>query len=117
MSSPTGNGTSLLPHHRAGAVMVPPAAIALWTADEVAEVLYPYALPEGEAKVLLNRLWEFVGDAKNPTPLGGDGTNGTVETPDGRMDPSNDDKAWAWWSKLTDKQRSGISRAIEKEQL
>ena len=96
--------------------MKTPDELLYWTADEVAECLdYWSFLPKREAEVLHNRLYEFLDNAKNPTPLGGDGTSGTVETPDGRLDPDNDDKASHWWSKLTDEQRVAIVKALAKD--
>lgn len=71
-----------------------PAKLELWTADEVAECL------DGVPMGLYRKLWTIVSEAKNPTPLGGDGSNGTVETPDGRLSPDNDDKNW--WGKLSE---------------
>lgn len=53
--------------------------LAHWTADEIAE-----CLPISDN--LSRKLWQFLKDAKNPTPLGGDGSNGTVEEPAGRLD-------------------------------
>ena len=72
-----------------------PEGLKYWTADEVAECL------SGIGPDLYRKLWDILAEAKNPTPLGGDGSNGTVETPDGRLDEDNDDKAPHWWSKLT----------------
>jgi hypothetical protein len=72
-----------------------PEGLKYWTADEVAECL------SGIGPDLYRKLWDILSAAKNPTPLGGDGSNGTVETPDGRLDLGNDDKAGHWWAKLT----------------
>ena len=81
-----------------------PSGLAHWTADTAAECLsYRPHLPEsyeGGWMALYGRLWSFLADAENPTPLGGDGSDGTVETPDGRLDPRNDDKAPHWWGRL-----------------
>ena len=92
-----------------------PGSLEYYTADEVAEcVSYEAHLPEGYEKgALYRKLWTFATYAENPTPLGGDGTNGTVETPDGRMDPLNDDKAPHWWDKLTEVEQLAISKADE----
>lgn len=79
-----------------------PPMLEYWTADEVAECL------DGLGNNLYIKLWSFVGAATNPTPLGGDGLNGTVETPDGRLDSANDDKTPHWWHKLTDDERKVI---------
>ena len=46
---------------------------------------------------------------------GGDGSNGTVEYPTQRLDPSNDDKAPHWWAKLTEVEQRAISLAYQEE--
>jgi len=77
-----------------------PTCLEYTTADTVAET-FP-----GITDALYSKLWGFLADAENPTPLGGDGSDGTVETPDGRLSLDNDDKAGHWWQKLTeDEQR------------
>ena len=86
-----------------------PAGLEYMTADTVAETV-PYADVNNH---LYNKLWGFLKDAKNPTPLGGDGSNGTVETPDGRLDLANDDKAGHWWHKLTESEQKNIAQAWE----
>ena len=55
-----------------------PQSLEYMTADEAAECV-PYHDPTG---ALYTVLWGFLADAKNPTPHGGDGSNGTVETPE-----------------------------------
>mgnify|MGYP004108585197 CR=1 FL=1 len=94
-----------------------PEGLEYWTADEVAECIgYPSYLPvEYEWKKLYVKLWGFLESAENATPLGGDGSNGTVETPDGRLDLDNDDKAAHWWSKLTNVEANAIAQAYIKE--
>ena len=82
-----------------------PKGLTYWTADEVAECL------SGIGPDLYRKLWSILSDAKNPTPLGGDGSNGTVETPDGRLDEDNDDKAPHWWAKLTPAEQTTIRDA------
>lgn len=86
-----------------------------WTADECAEVL-PYwkFLSKREGNNLCKKLWGFVSESANPTPLGGEGPN-CVETPHGRMDLSNDDKSHHWWSKLTALEQMALNKAIEEE--
>lgn len=92
-----------------------PSQLSYWTADEVAECLsYEKFLGEDEGRNLYRKLWSFLNEAKNPTPLGGDGTNGTVEYPCGRQSLENDDKAGHWWDRLTEKEQSAISSAIEE---
>jgi len=91
-----------------------PAGLEYWTADSVSECL-DIDLPRVEAFSLSKKLWNFVTSADNPTPLGGDGSGGTVEHPDGRMGLDNDDKGGHWWPLLTDKERAAIAAAWEKE--
>ena len=90
-----------------------PSGLAYWTADEVAECLsYRGHLPvEYEWKKLYEKLWSFLEAADNATPLGGDGSNGTVEEPSGRLDLDNDDKAGHWWNKLTAVEADAIAKA------
>ena len=91
-----------------------PDALEYTTADEAAECLnYHKHLPRGAADALYVKLWGFLSEAKNPTPLGGDGTNGTVEHPDGRRCLDNDDKARHWWAKLTEPERVALAAAVE----
>tara|TARA_R110000787_G_scaffold278560_1_gene388346 strand:+ start:198 stop:524 length:327 start_codon:yes stop_codon:yes gene_type:complete len=94
-----------------------PSGLEYWTADEVAECIgYRSYLPvEYEWRKLYRKLWSFLEAADNATPLGGDGSNGTVETPDGRLDLDNDDKAGHWWRKLTDVEADSIAQAYIKE--
>ena len=92
-----------------------PEGLDYWTADEVAECLsYQKFLPEsyGDWNELDAKLWRIVENASNPTPLGGDGTDGTVETPCGRLDPDNDDKAPHWWATLTPIEQAAIAAAF-----
>jgi len=93
-----------------------PSVLELWTADEVAECLeYEKHLTKDEADGLCKKLWLFLSEAKNPTPLGGDGSNGTVETPYDRLGLSNDDKAGHWWSRLTKKEQAAIAASIREK--
>lgn len=93
-----------------------PNGLEYWTADEVAECLpYEKHLPEGNG--LYSKLWGFLHEAKDPTPLGGDGSNGTVEYPIERCDPENDDKAPHWWAKLNEDEKKAVALAWEEEQL
>lgn len=90
-----------------------PSGLEYWTADEVAECLdYWKSLTREEGESLYAKLWRFLAEAKNPTPLGGDGSNGTVETPDGRLSRTNDDKVGHWWSRLNDRERAAIAAAL-----
>tara|TARA_R100000808_G_scaffold24757_1_gene58065 strand:+ start:1243 stop:1557 length:315 start_codon:yes stop_codon:yes gene_type:complete len=97
-----------------------PSGLELWTADEVAECLsYHDFHVDGDQGgwALYSKLWGFLDDAKNPTPMGGDGSDGTVETPCGRLSRSNDDKALHWWSALNDDDKEAIIKAHAKEQI
>ena len=82
-----------------------PEGLKYWTADEVAECL------SGIGPDLYRKLWQILSDASNPTPLGGDGSENTVETPDERLDLDNDDKAPHWWSELTPTDQQTIATA------
>jgi len=86
-----------------------PAELEYWTADEVAECI------PGVGNDLYRKLWRALSEAKNPTPLGGDGSNGTVEYPDGRRSPDNDDKAPHWWGELTEEERQTIVEGAIKD--
>jgi hypothetical protein len=99
-----------------------PGDLKYWTADEVAECLdYGRFLPNinkkgqvrgAQRRELHTKLWGFLNAAENATPLGGDGSNGTVETPDGRLDLGNDDKAAHWWKQLTPTEATAIAMAL-----
>ena len=90
--------------------------LEFWTADEVCECLsFQKHMPEGINRESTDRkLWSFVAEANNPTPLGGDGSDGTVETPCGRLNPDNDDKAPHWWGNLEDYEKIAINKAIKE---
>lgn len=85
-----------------------PDALIYWTVDEVAECL-------PVSRLLGQKLWSLLEDAENPTPMGGDGSNGTVEDPSGRLDESNDDKLPNVWNKLTSEEQDEIVAAYAKE--
>lgn len=84
-----------------------PSGLRLWTADQCAECL-PVSME------LYSRLWRIVSEAKTPTPLGGDGSNGTVECPEDRLTGHNDDKAQNFWKLLTDQEQQELTSAYEK---
>ena len=101
-----------------------PEGLQYWTADEVANCLpYNKHLPPGYVDAhyggnkwgLCSRLENIAYAAVNPTPMGGDGSNGTVETPDERLDLDNDDKAAHWWGQLTSAEQSAIAAAYASE--
>lgn len=85
-----------------------PSDLEYWTADQVSECL-------SISSQLSGKLWKFSDDSENPTPLGGDGSDGTVEVPDGLLDLSNDDKAGHWWGKLTEEEQAEIVTAYQKD--
>lgn len=93
-----------------------PEVIELWTADEVAECLpYQAFLEPEQSKSLDSKLWGFVNESEDPTPLGGDGTNGTVETPEERLSSRNTDKVPHWWGRLEEYEQKALQQAVEKE--
>lgn len=79
-----------------------------WTPDEAAE-----CLSVGDA--LYRRLWELLDkiDEKDRMPLGGDGTNRTVEYP---PEPGSYPKGTvgAIWHKLTEEEQAELNAALEK---
>ena len=93
-----------------GLLMKCPEELKLWTGDECAECL-PIS------RDLSSILWGLVNDASNPTPMGGDGSNGTVETSDGRLSEKNDDKMANLWVKLNRNQQLDLIDAAKKEGL
>jgi hypothetical protein len=93
-----------------------PERISSWTADEVAECLpYQQFLTDTQYRSLYSKLWAFLNESTNPTPEGGDGTNGTVEYPEQRLNPSNTDKVPHWWDKLESHEQKALQQSVEKE--
>lgn len=96
-----------------------PESVEHLSADTIAETVgYHEFLTESEAETLYVKLWNILGDAeeaRNATPLGGDGSDGTVEYPDARWGTSEDDKPGQFWDKLTEREQNAILRAIKKE--
>ena len=92
-----------------------PEDLEYWTADEVAECLpyQPHLTDRGAA--LYRKLWRILSEAQNPTPLGGDGSDGTVETPCGRWSEKNDDKTPHWWAHLDPAEQRAIELAYRSE--
>ena len=92
-----------------------PEGLEYWTADEVAECLSfeEHLPPDYSGASTYSKLWKFLSDAENPTPLGGDGSNGTVETPDGRLGLDNDDKPRHWWHLLVEEEQAAIAKAYD----
>ena len=78
-----------------------PEGLQYWTPDEVAECL------DGVSRPTYVRLWEIAGELKRTgraVPLGGDGSDGTIETPP-EPDAYKSGKMGALWHLLTDAQR------------
>jgi len=93
-----------------------PQKLKYLTADQVAECIsYQKYLTKTEADDLYRKLWEILENAQNPTPLGGDGSNGSVEEPAERMDLDNDDKTAHWWETLTATEQEALTQAIQNE--
>ncbi len=100
-----------------------PKQFVYWTADEIENCIdptgeYDGALTEEQWHAVMNKLAAFTCeaiDAGTATPLGGDGSNGTVETPDGRLDPANTDKAPHWWHRLEAFEQRAYCLAYNKE--
>lgn len=96
-----------------------PTKIEYWTADSVAECLDYHKYLDGDGMDLYRKLWGFLSEAAEAgeaTPLGGDGTNGTVETPDGRLSDAKD-KPKHWWHRLTEAEQKAISLACRAEDV
>ena len=88
-----------------------PTALEYWTADEVAECL-SYNDPD---RVIATKLWGFLSETDDPPPNGGDGSNGTVEEPSGRLDLANGDKTGHWWYRLTAAEQCVLGEAYHRE--
>lgn len=86
-----------------------PEGLEYWTLDEVAECL-------NVGMDLYRKLWKLLDDCENVTPIGGDGSNDTVEYPDARYGTTEDDKARQWWNKLTQEEQKEICDAWEQEE-
>lgn len=87
-----------------------PSGLELWTLDEAAECL---RIPEE----VYAELWRLLGECRNKTPLGGDGSGGTVEDPSERLDSANDDKLGTCWEKLSGAAQEHLRKAAETEGL
>ncbi len=85
-----------------------PNGLDYWTLDEIAE-----CLPVGHD--LYKKLWKLLDECEKTTPIGGDGTNGTVEYPDARYGTTEDDKPRQFWIKLTESEQQEIIDAWKKE--
>ena len=92
-----------------------PSWTEYYTVDAAAECLpYEKFLPVDYTGDLYAKLWQLLNDAKNPTPSGGDGSGGTVETPDGRLG-DYDDSLSAVWNQLTNAEQKALNHGYEKE--
>jgi len=86
-----------------------PPCYELKTADQIAETVdYHRWLQGDDARDLHSQLWCIQAECRLPTPLGGDGSAGTVETPDGRLNDENDDKTPHWWNRLSTHHQAAI---------
>jgi hypothetical protein len=96
-----------------------PDCLTYCTADEVAETMtFEKHLSEAAGEALYSKLWSFVNEAAKAgkqTPIGGDGTGGTVETPEQRLDLDCTDKAGHWWKKLDQDEQQAIIKALIEE--
>ena len=93
-----------------------PGGLTYYTADEVAECIgYWDHLPNDRANELYGFLWKTLSESENPTPLGGDGSDGTVELPEDRLSLKNDDKAGHWWSRLDSDWQEALVKAMEQQ--
>jgi len=91
-----------------GGMMKMPEVYRYMTADECAEcVNYWPHLSDGNG--LYTKLYDFLGKATTPTPLGGDGSNGTVECPQD-LEYGNDTGPH-WWGVLNDEEKLALTKA------
>lgn len=76
-----------------------------YTPDEAAETL------DGVSPETYARLWNLLGEMESTKPLGGDGSDGTVEWPE----PTEPDHSLlAIWSTLTEAEQAEINDALAK---
>lgn len=85
--------------------------LEFWTADEIYNCL---PLPGISGRRLGRKLMNITNLAENATPMGGDGSDGTVEEPSGRLGDF-DDQAPAFWDRLTESEQLMINMAYTKE--
>jgi hypothetical protein len=78
--------------------LVRPVGANYYSADTVAECF------DGVSMDLYKALWDTIAIQKDILPIAGDGSNGTVETPDGMFpDPKNH-----WFDLLSEEHQSEI---------
>ena len=87
-----------------------PEWLEYWSVDQIAECL-SYDDPDGS---LYARLWNFLGEGDDVTPVGGDGSDGTAETPDACFGDDHSDSPVRLWPLLTDAHRNALSVAYAK---
>ena len=85
----------------------PHEAAKYWTPDEVAEAL------DGISDATSSRLWALMNQMKEHAPLGGDGSNGTVEWPEPIEEGHS---VRAIWHLLTEDERREINAAFEAQE-
>jgi hypothetical protein len=93
----------------------PPEWSTYWTADEMAECLPYFPDDRVQRGKLCATLYDILNRCTNKTPAGGDGSDGTVDHPDGRRDLKNDDKPGHWWHTLSDSDATELTAAYQRE--
>ena len=93
-----------------------PPGLAYMSCDTVAECLsYKKHLPAGHDWMdLYRKLWAVLNTATDISPMGGDGTNGTVECKGDQLG-DYDDMAPKWWQSLTAVEATAIAAAYTEE--
>ena len=93
-----------------------PSRFEYWTVDEVAEcVSYQKHLDTKEkSDALYCKLWGFLEQSENKTPLGGDGSNGPVEEPYEHLSDKFGDKITHWWDKLSTEEQEALAKGAEE---
>ena len=87
-----------------------------WQAHQIAECLpYENFLDKESGDDLYVKLWNIQNNSENQTPMGGDGSNGTMETPDDLMNLEYTDKAIHFWDQLTEEEKIAILKAYDFE--
>ena len=96
-----------------GGMMKMPEVYRYMTADECAECVDYWShlknLEDGCGMRLYSKLWDFKNGATKSTPLGGDGSNGTVECPQD-LEYGNDTGPH-WWGVLNDEEKEALIKA------
>ena len=83
------------------------------TADEAAETVsyhsYLNALEDGKGMELYGKLYDFLNTCERPTTRGGDGSDGTAETPSD-VEQGND-TGTHWWRILDEHEKQALIAA------